>query len=546
MKKITPINMGFPSMGSNLDELERLAGFAPGAAAGKTLADQVATRLQQPKQPVPAQDPAVDRLWHIHKRFAALAETGGRAFTRFVGDILDIILSGPIQSRLVNDLIEERLSRIRAEKETDPKHKVPSAMPAHLDIRIGGEPRVFPRNYLKRKFFLASLFLEGDEFPAFKRLMKQIADICAEEWPSADLPPTVEERRAALGDILAELRREITVSNLTRAWALLDRDDFQELEWIYNESRSMHLVRPTFYEDLDKAYREAKKLLKLLSREFTDAFPPTPEKQEAIQDYLNDILEVYTHHHFVLKYFNSVRATISRAELEERQQDLQDRIDQLRGESESLREAMRTLEAERDQAVADARAAKQKAAEVQERLRKCAPEEVERQIRALEAKVKSAQKELQERVEAEAEMQTAFRKLDEEKEGMARKLRDLHAIPDEDALTVKGLLVGKRVVVFGGVGRDHYLPVLAEAGVTEEDYEWYEGYRTISQARTADIVGRCDLIVVITSYAGHLLLYQSRCCITPKQKFVPIHSSGAGSLRQKIRELYQAGPAGNS
>ncbi|HAE37408.1 MAG TPA: hypothetical protein DCG57_02080, partial [Candidatus Riflebacteria bacterium] len=78
-----------------------------------------------------------------------------------------------------------------------------------------------------------------------------------------------------------------------------------------------------------------------------------------------------------------------------------------------------------------------------------------------------------------------------------------------------------------------------EAGVDNEDYEWYEGYHTISQARTAEIVGRCDLVVVVTAYAGHLLLYQVRPCIQAHQHFFKIHKSGAGSLRKEILKTFK-------
>lgn len=545
----------FPGNSIDLEDLERLAGLSadnkPGpfpTQSGASKVDKLVETLQQsktqPKTQNPEGDPEEDRLWRIQRRFADLADSGGRAFARFVGDILDILLSEPIQMRFLNELVEAQINRYYASREDDEKqHIVPAGKPASLGVRIGGEARVFlynfPKNYLKRKFLLSSMFIKHEEFPSFKRLMKQIKEICTEEWPQPDFPKTIDGRRQALKDILQELRHEITASSLAKAWLLLEYDEFQEIEWVYNESRSMHLVRPTFYEDLDKAYREGKKLLKLLIKEFDEFFPPDQTKQDAIKDYLDAILEIYTHHHFVLKYFNSTRATISRVDFEELQSELNGRIEELREESEKLRENRRQLEVERDQAVADAWAAQQKATEAQERLRKCAPEEVERQIKSMEAKFNSVHKELQGRIEAEAVMQSNFRRLDEENEQLTAKLRNLDAIPDDDALSVKELLSGKRVVVFGGVGRDHYWPVLEEAGVAEHDYEWYEGYKTISLARTADIVGRCDLVVVVTSYAGHLLLYQSRDCITPKQKFAPIHSSGAGSLRKTIRELYQ-------
>ncbi|MBI3038020.1 DUF2325 domain-containing protein [bacterium] len=122
---------------------------------------------------------------------------------------------------------------------------------------------------------------------------------------------------------------------------------------------------------------------------------------------------------------------------------------------------------------------------------------------------------------------------------MIKQLGDLHALPDETSKSVESLLFGKRVVVFGGIGRDHYWPLLRDAGVKDSDYRWYEGYKTISQARTAEIVGWCDLVVVITSYAGHLLLYQTREVLSKGQVLLLIHNSGVGTLRQQILEKFK-------
>jgi len=83
---------------------------------------------------------------------------------------------------------------------------------------------------------------------------------------------------------------------------------------------------------------------------------------------------------------------------------------------------------------------------------------------------------------------------------------------------------------------------LKEAGVRDADYEWYEGYHTISQSRTSEIVGRCDVVAVITSYAGHLLLWQTRNAIRPDQTHFLIHHSGAGSLRQAILDKFKKNP----
>jgi outer membrane murein-binding lipoprotein Lpp len=403
---------------------------------------------------------------------------------------------------------------------------------------IGGEKRIFARNFLKRKGFLAALFIDSEEYTSYKKLIRQIETVCREEL-TEELPESAEKRKEALEGIISELKYEIKASDVIKAWALLEADCFKNLEWIYNETKSFHLVRPNFYEDLDKAYREGKKLVKLLIEEFENEFPPDSEKQDAIIDYLKDILEVYTHHHFVTKYFHQTRPSVSLKDFEMTREELQEKIDDLREESEELRARIRQLSIERDGCSAEARALKNQNEELKQKLEKLDPVEVQKQLKAFEAKTNSAKKDLQATIEQYAELRGDFRKLDEENQELTKKLQQLHAIPDESAYSVEGLLEGKRVVIFGGVGRDHYLPILKEAGVSDNDYEWYEGYHTISQARTAEIVGRCDIIVVVTSYAGHLLLYQVRPCIKEHQHFFKIHNSGAGSLRKEILNTFK-------
>lgn len=542
---INPLDdLKFSRTNKGLDELEKLVGI-PAGAKPKNLINDVASNLSQKAsrsgefKAVPEQD----QHWKIHKKFADLYEKNGRAFGMFVGDLLDIILSGPVQTRLVNEMIEEKINRMRKAKEANaevPTHKVnvPGKRNSKFDVVIGGEKRIFARNFLKRKGFLAALFIDSEEYGSYKKLIKQIDIVCSEELNEA-LPDTEEKRKEALQEIVSELKFEIKAQDVIKAWALLEADCFKHLDWIYQETKSFHLVRPNFYDDLDKAYREGKKLVKLLIEEFENGFPPDAEKQDAVVDYLKDILEVYTHHHFVTKYFHQTRPSISLKEFVMTREEMQEKIDDLREETEELRERIRLSNIEHDNMAAETRTLRNQNEEIRQKLDKLDPAEVQKQIRAAEAKANQAQKELQAVIDQYTDLRTDLRKLDDENQELTRQLQQLHAIPDENAYSVEGLMIGKRVAIFGGVGRDHYLPILKEAGVKDEDYEWYEGYHTISQARTAEIVGRCDLVVVVTSYAGHLLLYQVRPCIKEHQHFFKIHKSGAGSLRKEILKTFK-------
>ncbi|GAB4277089.1 MAG: hypothetical protein Kow0029_19600 [Candidatus Rifleibacteriota bacterium] len=542
---INPLDdLDFAKNIKDLDELEKLAGFTP-AKKEKNLIEDVASKLKKKSEHKPdsSNEEATDKYWQIHKIFADLYEKYGRAFGMFVGDLLDIILSGPVQARLVSEMIDEKISRMRKAKEASAEaspHKinVPGKRNSKFDVVIGGEKRIFARNFLKRKGFLAALFIDSEEYSSYKKLIKQIETVCREEL-NEELPATPDARKTALESIVSELKFEIKVHDVIKAWAILDADRFQNLEWLYNATRNYHLVRPNFYDDLDKAYREAKKLLKLLIEEFTENFPPEPEKQDAIVDYLKDILEVYTHHHFVTKFFHQTRPSVSLKDFEMTREELQEKIEDLRQESEEFRKKINQLTIERDNIIAEARALKNQNEELNQKLSKLDPAEVQKQLKAFEAKMNAAKKELQATLEEDAELRTDLRKLDDENQELTKKLQQLNAIPDESAYSVEGLLKGKRVVIFGGVGRDHYWPILKEAGVEDSDYEWYDGYHTISQARTAEIVGRCFLVVVVTSYAGHLLLYQVRPCIKENQHFFKIHNSGAGSLRKEIIKTFK-------
>jgi len=527
-----------------LDELEKLAGFSPGKE-NKDKFSEVAGKVgkKAEKAGVADKESEDDHYWQVHKEFARIYDVSGRSFALFVGDLLDIMLSGPVQSRLVSEMIEDKITRMRKAREaaaepSTQKVKVQAKRSSKYEVNIGGEKRVFARHFLKRKGFLAALFLDSEEYQSYKKLCKQLEIVCRESVEEP-LPESEDGRRTALDNIVAELRYEIRQPDVVKAWKLLAADTFKHLEWFFNETKDLHLVRPDFYEDLDKAYREAKKLLKLMIQDVQEEFPPAEEKQDAYEDYLKDILEVYTYHHFVLKRYHQTRPAISLKDFELTKEEMQEKIEELRDESDELRRRLHNLSVERDQAIAEARNFKNANEEIRQKLDRLDPAEVQKQIRSAEARANAAEKELQETLEEEADLRSDMRKLDDENQELTRQLQQLHAIPDESAYSVENLMVGKRVAIFGGVGRDHYWPILKEAGVDNEDYEWYEGYHTISQARTAEIVGRCDLVVVVTAYAGHLLLYQVRPCIQPHQHFFKIHKSGAGSLRKEILKTFK-------
>lgn len=535
------------SQKKDLDELEKLAGFSPSAKKDKNMLTQVAGDLVKKKDTKPESklDEEENRFWNIHKRFAEAYDNNGRAFALFIGDLLDIMLSGPVQARLVSEMIEEKLAKIRKQREAEAleeaakkkkKYNVGGKVSSKYDVEVGGEKRVFSRHFLKRKSFLAALFLDSDEFPAFKKLVKQIDIICKNE--NYDVPVKEEDRKEALDKILGELRYEIKPVDVIRFWKILDADNFKYLDEIFNKTKNLNLVRPTFYDDVDKAYRDGKKLLKLLIKDVQTEFPPNEDKQEAYEDYLKDILEVYTHHHFVLKHFNQTRPNISLKDFELTKEELQEKIGEMRSDADKLKEQINKLIIERDEAKAEARAVKIENEEIKVKLSKLDPAEVRKQLSAAEAKVNAANKELKETLEEDALLRTEFRKLDNENQELTAKLRQLNALPDEKANSVEGLMKGKRIVIFGGGSREQYWPTLKEAGVEDADYEWYEGFHTISQARTNEIVGRCDVAVVMTSYAGHLYLFQVRACINKNQHLFLIHNSGAGTLRTEILKTF--------
>ncbi|MBF0406273.1 MAG: hypothetical protein HQM10_02880 [Candidatus Riflebacteria bacterium] len=546
MKKLG--NSFFPSPGAidSNDEIMKMAGLPPLNKGKEDMASEVAKMFSSKKKTTPAQAPSEDDVsWEIQKKFITLFEVHGKTFARFIGDFLDVLLSGPLQEKMVSELIEEKIAqkrRLIAEmsvEEANVPH-VPPAMPPEKEVKIGGEERVRSHHFLKRKKLLATIFVDSREHPAFKRIVKNIDLICQEELDCDKFSSlSSEEKSREFQDCIFRLKREISRNDLLIAWFFLKSNKFQDLELIFTETRSLGLLRPSYYEDLDKAYRDGKKLLKLLVKDFETEFPPLPEKKEGITNYLNEVLEIYTFHHFVVKSANIAKPTLSKKEMLEREELLQSRIDELNKENERLREEKRRLILDREGEVSEKSILQRQNEELKSQVAKLDPAEVSRQIRAMEAKVNQNQREYQEMLEENSLLRATMRTLDTENQDYLQKLRELNAIPDESAKSVKDLLIGKRVVIFGGVGRDHYLALLKEAGVKECDYEWYDGYRTISQSRTAEIVRRCDLVVVITAYAGHLHTWQTRSTVTDQQKLVFIHNSGSGTLRTQILENYK-------
>jgi hypothetical protein len=550
IKPLPPPNFGPSTLSDDVDDLAKIAGLSlPGKGRGD-FADSVISKVSR-KPPISdhANTPHLqDRDWTIHQRFESLHQKFGRPFFLFLTDLLDVILSGPSQEKLFRE-IDERKRRTRKDASesrslTAPgptTGKVLDVAPKQQEITIGGETFFLPQSFLKRKGTLAGLFLESEEYPLFLKLMKQIREVCEAECTLPREARLSEGFSRFFPELAEALKLDMSRENLLNLWVLLDQDDFCHLEDVFQQTKDFGLIPPSFYEDLDKAYREGKKLLKLLMTEFSEEDFPGPEKKEFLLEYLQNIFEVYTYHHFIVKSNQKSRVGMSRKEFEKREKENRTRIEGLRKEAQEFRDACQKLQTERDLAAGEARSREVEAQELRDKLRKYDPAEVDKNLRAMESRLNALQREKTAVIEEDADLRTALRTLDAENQQLTQQLRSLNALPDENAKSVDNLLVGKRVVVFGGVGRDHYWPLLKEAGVHDEDYEWYEGYHTISQARTNDICGRADVVAIVTSYAGHLILWQVRNCIRPDQTLFLIHKSGAGSLRQHIIDAFRKG-----
>ena len=164
----------------SLDELEKLAGFSPGQV-GRDKFSELAGKVGKKAEATTdaGKESGDDRHWQIHKEFARIYDKSGRSFALFVGDLLDIMLSGPVQTRLVNEMIEDKINRMRKAKEaaaepSTQKVKVQAKRNSKYEVNIGGEKRVFSRHFLKRKSFLAALFLDSEEYQSYKKLIKQL------------------------------------------------------------------------------------------------------------------------------------------------------------------------------------------------------------------------------------------------------------------------------------------------------------------------------------------------------------------------------------
>lgn len=518
-----------------------------------------------------------NKYWTIHKRIAKLYAKYGKSFKYYIADLIDYILGGYHKNYIIQEIYK---SLNRKRDKLGLKTDLSIIFDIVENIKIGNEPVVIVQNFIKQKLLLASIAVDITCHDEFVYLYKELNRICHEKIKGSNekielTEPTNEEENfntkytkldtnnelkslieINCNEILEEIKKivaslpvEINYLKIVKIWILLDKCDFEHLEYIFIETRNLSIVRPNFYEELDKAYRETKKLLKLLIKEFESANEfiefikssgvCVKRKLDIIKDYLEDILMVYTHHHFVVKHFHRLRLNLSKQELVEQTMQWRSKINNLVKDNQKLRSDLQKAIIERDTAYSELRKLRSENQELMENLQKLEPEQVKKSIQALECKLNQLLKEKQMILEENAELYTHIRKLESENKDLSQKLRELRAIPQENKKSIAGLLEGKRVVIFGGVSRDHYKSVLEEAGVRDEDYEWYEGYHTISLARSAEIVKRCDVVVVITSYAGHLHTWQTRSVIQPHQTLLLIHSSGAGSLRQQILEKFK-------
>ncbi|NLM17124.1 MAG: hypothetical protein GX221_05340 [Candidatus Riflebacteria bacterium] len=530
-----------------LNELEKLIGIkTPQTPKGgiENLAKDIVKGADK-KQNSQTETPH-DRYWEIQKLFIAMHDKHGKDFAFFLADLLDILIDGEMQHKFVMEMFDAKTKNMKqiaakaADGTSQEKERARKLLNQTMQIakaEVGGSKRVFTTHFIKRKRLITEIFLNTLEYETCKKLIKHIENTCSEILED-EIPETREKRLETLNEILDNLRYETCEKDVYKIWAILDADNFKYLEEVFFKSKEIYLVRPDFYDDLDKTYREGKNLIKLLLKDLEDSEDLDSAKQEIYISYLQDIRDIYTHHHFVLKHYYSTRPRKSKKELEDETDEFNEKISELREQIAEMREENEELQISCDQAKASERFCKAECADLEQKLKKYNPGEVRKQLNSAEAKVNAMEKELKATLLEDAELRTDFMELAEENQKLLEELQNLNALPDESAYSVNDMLKNKRVVIFGGVGRDHYAAVLKEAGVKYEDYEWYDGYHTISQARTAEIVGRADLIVVVTSYAGHLLLYQVRPCIEKHQLFLKIHSSGAGSLKKEIRNHY--------
>ncbi|HMM58635.1 MAG TPA: hypothetical protein PKC25_00735, partial [Candidatus Rifleibacterium sp.] len=141
---INPLDdLNFSRNQKSIEELEKLAGFSPNRSGSNkftAVADSLVKKTERPAER--GSEPEIDKYWDFHKSFVSLYERAGRSFALFIGDLLDIILGGPVQTRLVNDMIEEKINRMRKAREaaaepSTQKHKVQARRNSKYDVVIG-------------------------------------------------------------------------------------------------------------------------------------------------------------------------------------------------------------------------------------------------------------------------------------------------------------------------------------------------------------------------------------------------------------------------
>ncbi len=258
---------------NQISELEKLVGFSPKGGGDKIA--ETAAMISKQKKSSHAVHSEEEKYWDYYKVFAQLFEKYKRSFALFIGDILDIMLAGSLQAKIVKELIEEKINKMRKVREAAAikeavtrKHNVQRKRPSNIDVEVGGEKRIYLQHFIKRKYFLAAMFLDNDEYPNYKKLVKQIEEAC-DELVKKDVLNSSEERKEELNKIVGELKYEVSQKVLLYIWKLLAADNFEHLDWIYNECKSLYLLRPAFYEDLDVAYQSGKKMLRLLISDIT-------------------------------------------------------------------------------------------------------------------------------------------------------------------------------------------------------------------------------------------------------------------------------------
>ena len=175
----------FSRTDSELEELERIAGFSPKTSDNRysKLADKIGKKGEKHNKTSKAEDYEDEKYWEYHKVFVTVFEKYERQFSMFLGDIIDIMLGDFLQDKIIKEMVQARIAKICKANEAaiienavTKKHNV-RRKEAPAKAEIGGEPQFYTPNFLKKKFFLASLFLDSDEYANYKIIVKQLENL---------------------------------------------------------------------------------------------------------------------------------------------------------------------------------------------------------------------------------------------------------------------------------------------------------------------------------------------------------------------------------